>query len=604
MYLPYSELHRFVQDLTPTWGKHQHEMLALVTAGLMSRGNLKLTEIAREMPRPDQPLHGRLKRLGRYLDNPRLDEAALFARWLRLSYHFGEDLPQAKDERPILPKLLDTVYFEPFAMLVSTVACGSRGLPVALTTYHRKELTACFPPVRTWPQASGQAVPTHRPRGGKGEPASAVARDFASQNLIEEHFIDYTFALLSPAIRGVDVADAGFARASLFRHYQARQRDFAIRFDAQTHIRLPEARAQGLPIQGVPGQVLGLQPGQRIWCPVAWYGKQEQVPISLLALWEDGYKEPWYIATSLETADLTETIYRWRMRLECANRDEKTGVILRESGDKHALISLLHLHRILLALGCAEWFCALAGLQAYRDLPDSQPEVSPVGLTLAHIDSQPNPEEVSALPTSSSLATSQELAPTLSESDREEPRPVDGNPLFTDPISSHDSGDPSQALTVVPSDVHTQAIISANLSTTTMISTSESVRVSELDLPGATSSKESVSLPPSGRPETEPTLSLAYLRDPASLLGGPASPPPVVAHRGETPKPPSWLKRFVARGPLSYVRLGFEVLRSQDLKWIARRMVRWVAVFLWVSRPLWRPWQLRYRFRSWWFDSL
>ncbi len=94
MFLPYPDLRAFVQSLTPTWGKHQHEIFARVAAGLIARGNLKPTEIARELPRPDQPLHGRLKRLDRFLDNPRLDEAALFVRWLKLSYRFGQDLPQ------------------------------------------------------------------------------------------------------------------------------------------------------------------------------------------------------------------------------------------------------------------------------------------------------------------------------------------------------------------------------------------------------------------------------------------------------------------------------------------------------------------------------
>jgi hypothetical protein len=63
------------------------------------------------------------------------------------------------------------------------------------------------------------------------------------------------------------------------------------------------------------------------------------------------------------------------------------------------------------------------------------------------------------------------------------------------------------------------------------------------------------------------------------------------------------MKRFAARGPLSYVRLGFEVLQSPDLGWIARRMVHWLATYLWSWRPRWRPWQLRYRFRHWWIDS-
>ena len=117
--------------------------------------------------------------------------------------------------------------------------------------------------------------------------------------------------------------------------------------------------------------MLGLRPGQRRWCPQAWYGQQEQVPIRLLAVWEQGQEEPWYIATSLETAEQTELVYRWRMRLECATRDQKTGVVLRQRGDHHALRNVLHLHRLLLAVGAAEWLCALTGLQAWQDLSTS-----------------------------------------------------------------------------------------------------------------------------------------------------------------------------------------------------------------------------------------
>jgi hypothetical protein len=531
MYLPYPELRAFVQHLTPTWGKHQHEMLARITAGLIIRGNLKLTEIAREMPRSNQPLHGRLKRIGRFLDNPRLDEAALFVRWLKLSYRFGEDLPQAEDQCPIVPLLLDTVYFEPFAVLVSTVPCGSRGLPVALTTYHRTELKACFPPATTWSGTGEQIIPPRPRRGRKKLPASAVPEQFDSQNRIEERLVDYVFALLSPALRGVTIADAGFARASLFRYHQERNRDFAIRFDAQTHIRLPESLAPGLPRQGRPGQVLGLQPGQRIWCPIAWYGKDEQVPIRLLALWDVGYQEPWYIATSLETADLTETSYRWRMRLECSNRDEKTGVILRESGDQHALTKLMHVHRLLLALCCAEWFCALTGLQAHQDLTDKQTETSPI------------------VPVPVLAATDSYPQTTL-------PLPMSGPPPVAESIP-----------------------------------------------PGPTNTGQAGPSWPSVRLAVERKLSLAYLQNPDSLEQGPASPPPIVPHRGERSKLPPWMKRFASRGPLSYVRLGLEVLRSPDLTGIARQMVRWLAAYLWLLTPLWRPWQLRYRFRSWWFDS-
>jgi hypothetical protein len=200
------------------------------------------------------------------------------------------------------------------------------------------------------------------------------------------------------------------------------------------------------------------------------------VPIRLLAVWDPDQKEPWYLATTLFSAAPVEQVYRWRMRLECANRDEKTGVILREGGDQHALRNVVHLHRLLLSLCAAEWLCALTGLQAHTDLPAA---------------AAPPP-----------------------------------------PISTLD------------------------------------------DLP----------VPP--------------LRD-----TGPSDPPPIVPHRGERPKPPPWLKHFVAWGPLSYVRLGREVVRAPDLRGIVQHLTRWLADYLWFWTPLWNPAQLRYRRRAWWSNT-
>jgi hypothetical protein len=489
--VPYAPILAFVQQIAPTWCKTQHVNFAHLIVALLERENLALSDLARAWPDPDQPLHGRLKRLDRFLDNPRLDETALFVRWLKLAYHFGATLPQAPGERPLVPLLLDTVYFDPFALLVCTVPCGSRGLPIALTTYHRADLVACLPPRTQWPapdadpnpprprrHRAGAAPPRRPSRRTKGA-RRAQAFPFLSQNQIEEELVDYVFTLLSSALHGVTVADRGFARASLFQFHLTRQRSFVIRFDAQTHIRLPQPLRPGLPTAGTPAAVLGISPGQRIWCPEAFYGQDEQVPIRLLAVWDPDQKEPWYLASTL-SADQTERLYRWRMRLECANRDEKTGVILREGGDQHALRQVVHVHRLLLALAATEWLCALAGLQAQADLP---------------------------------------------------------------------------AAATAP-------------------------------------------LPP-----PPPIQTRADLVDLSVLDQGPADPPPVVAHRGERPKTPPWLKRFVAWGPLSYVRLGREILRAADLLPLLLRLTRWLSTYLWSWAPLWHPAQVRYRLRAWWANT-
>jgi hypothetical protein len=505
----YPLIRNFVQQLTPTWRKTQQDTFAWLIAAIFERPSLCLSELARAMPRPDQPLHGRLKRIDRFLDNPRLDEATLFVRWLKLCYRFGDDVPCSPGERPIVPLLLDTTYFDPFAMLIAAIPCGSRGLPVAMTTYHRSELQACFVPRSMWPSPAEQISPPLTRLWQPMRKAGAVVSPFLSQNKIEQELIDQVFALLSPALRGVLVADRGFARASLFQDLQAEGRDFVIRIDAQTHIRLPAPLAPDRPLEGPPAAVLGLRPGQRLWCPQAWCCKEEQVPIRLCAVWDSGQEEPWYLASTVETAEQTEMLYRWRMRLESANRDEKTGVLLRQGGDQHAITSVLHLHRLLLAVCTAEWLCALIGLQGWHDLP--------------HLENA----SVTCPSVSSPILPSQ--GPSTATVDCEAPSPT-----------------------------------------------------------------ETPSLSPSSLGPTE-----ADNQDCLEPLNeGPGLPPPVIPHRGDRPKLPSWMRRFAARGPLSYVRLGLEILRSRDLLHIVNRLLRWLASYISVWHPPWRRRQIRYRLKT------
>lgn len=465
---PYAEFRTFVQHLAPTWRRTQHENFARLIAALFERPTLCASELARAWPSPGQPLHGRLKRLLRFLANPRLDELALCQRWLKLGYRFAEAVPGDDPARPVLPILLDTTYFEPFAALVAAVPCGGRALPVALTTYHRTTLEACVPPVETWPDP-GRPTPPAPHRGRPTTPAAAAVQRFTSQPFVERRLIRLVWHLLSPALRGVLVADRGFASAELFAWLREHGRGFVIRIDAATHVRLaPDGPSRPV------AEALAVRPGARRWVVGAAYTRHAQVPVNLLAAWDVGQAEPWYLATTLEWADRTELLYRWRMRLEASNRDEKTGVLLRQGGDRHALRNVLHLHRLLLALVAAQWLCALVGLQALRDLPDPPRD--------AALDDAP---------------------PTT--------------------------------------------------------------------------------------PQDSPLLAQ-----------GPAPPPPARPHRGPAPRPPTWLRRFAARGTLSYVRLGAEILRAPDLARIVRRCVRWLGLYLWTWAPCWYPWQRRYRLARWW----
>jgi hypothetical protein len=112
------------------------------------------------VPGAERPLHGRLKRLGRFLGNPRLDELAPAARFAKLAYRPGEEPPGQPGRMPLLPVLADTTYFHPFAALVASVPCGRRALPLAWATYHRRTLGACRPPRASRPEPG-------EPRGGR-----------------------------------------------------------------------------------------------------------------------------------------------------------------------------------------------------------------------------------------------------------------------------------------------------------------------------------------------------------------------------------------------------------------------------------------------------
>jgi hypothetical protein len=470
MALTYADALTFVQNLAPTWVKPQQAMLSHLLCALTERPSLCPTDIARALPdgphaHASQSLHGRLKRLNRFLDNPRLDEPELFYRWYRLGVRFSAEVPDAPT---LLPILLDTTYFEPFAALIASIPCGGRALPIVFTTYHRRTLQACFPPGERWPDPEHTIARPARRQHRPLQAASAEVRDWSSQNHIEEQLLTYLWSFVTPTQNIVIVADRGFARASLFRWFLAHQRQFVIRFDADTWLHLPDGAS------GATAEVLALQPGQCRWVPHAHYGKDDQVPVAVLAVWDSGQKEPWYLATNLPLAQVTATCYRWRMRIEAGNRDDKSGVLLREGGDDHQLTALLHLHRLLLANLCLHWLAALTGLQAYHDLPQ--------------------PHTIAA------------------------------------------------ALETVAPDC--------------------------------------------------PNLDL--------LDHGPAQPPAVMPHRPAQRKLPHWMRRFAVRGPLSYVRLGMEILRDRQFTPLIRRAVRWLGLYLWTLTPLWLPWHHRYRTKHWW----
>ena len=341
---PDAELRREVRHLAPSGRATQHATFARLIAAVFERAARCLSGLLRS------------------LATPRLDELALSTRWRKLSYRFGEDAPGEDPRHPWPPILLDTTYFGPFAALLAAGPGGGRALPGALTTSERTTREACFPPLPPWPDPSPPRPPAahRRPRPA---PTAAQIQRFTSQPGLERRRIRRVGHRRSPAVRGVLVADRGFASADLFAWRRRHRRDFVIRIEATTHVGLGPAGPSRPVAEAVP-----VQPGAPRRGAGATSGQQARVPVHRLAAWAPDQAAPWYRATPPDRADWTERLSGWRMRLESRHRDEKTGVLLRQGGDQHALRTVLPLPRLWLALIAAQWLCARVGLPAGRDL--------------------------------------------------------------------------------------------------------------------------------------------------------------------------------------------------------------------------------------------
>lgn len=317
----YPQLLSFIKEVAPTWRKTQLANLTLLGQALFQRHSLVLTELARAYPIPpkrkvDRPKHGllhRVKRLWRFLHNPHLDLEALMLRLTRLSCSV------CRSPGLLLPILVDLTYFEPFAVLSANVPRNGRALPIAWRAFRR--------------DLQGEAE--------------------LSQNLIIERVLKQTLSRLVGDIETVIVADREFASAHFFRFLKKLKTAFTIRVDAETWVLHP--RYSG------PLGAIGIEPGgKRIWLQGALYGKEEQVPVNLLAVWEVGQREPWFIASDLEDPKLVERSYRKRMKIEHGYRDWKHHLRLKGTPKVESAPQLAGLITGVVAL---YWYLCLLGIR-------------------------------------------------------------------------------------------------------------------------------------------------------------------------------------------------------------------------------------------------
>jgi hypothetical protein len=319
----YPDIVRFIKSLAPLLRKTRLVNLALLASAIILRRSLCLSELARAYTSPEKHCY-RLKRLWRFLDNPKVDFSLIRQRLTILSYSI-ETSPGL-----LLPLLMDTTYFEPYAVLSVSIPRGGRALPVAWDAYYH--------------------------RFDQGE----------SQNQREEALITSCLRQIARGIKTVLIGDRAFGRASLFSFLKERETHFVIRVSDKVHVSHPYF--DGL-LHDLP-----LKVGKRIWLEGLLYRQDRVVKINLLAIWGIGQKDPWYLATTLSDPNLVYRLYRKRMKIEHGFRDWKHHLrstrLFELKIPKSRFVRAVHRARMLVnAIVIAYWFICLVGIKAKaRDL--------------------------------------------------------------------------------------------------------------------------------------------------------------------------------------------------------------------------------------------
>jgi hypothetical protein len=186
-----------------------------------------------------------------------------------------------------------------------------------------------------------------------------------SRNHLEHTFIEAVTSALRAVrkeMRLVWIADRGFARLSLLQFLASLEVDFCIRVNAKTKILW-----QG---QKVLVRDLGVQPGQVLWLKGVIYRPEGRpferggIGVNLLVAWKRAKNqpqkglEPWYVVTTLESAEQALAYYRRRMRIEEGFRDWKQRLGLRQA----AVSRVERMARLMAGLVLATLVLALLGL--------------------------------------------------------------------------------------------------------------------------------------------------------------------------------------------------------------------------------------------------
>jgi hypothetical protein len=256
----------------------------LLSGARSGHGRLSLGALARVSPTAGTP-HAREKRLGRFLNNPRLDARGVASGLARVVF--------GARGAGCWPLLLDQTCSGATQALVAGVPFEGRALPLGVYTFD-------YP----WQEAAAD-----------------------SQNQVERVFLLDVESALPPAVQPVWIGDRGYARAALLAEAEREERWYVIRGRAGTCVEY----------QGQRQKLGALPPGPRgtaVRYVGVRYQARVQVCVDVVVVHDPAFTEPWALlvpphsAKGLPTA-LIVALYRERMQVEHTFRDFKTHLGLR-----------------------------------------------------------------------------------------------------------------------------------------------------------------------------------------------------------------------------------------------------------------------------------
>jgi hypothetical protein len=218
------------------------------------------------------------QRIRRLMNNPRLDDLAV---WAGLSEYLLSHIRRAK-KRLAVVSLDWTEWGDDYRVLALSLTVAKRGIPLFAQAFSKTDM-----------------------------PRSQNARENAFVEVLEQ---------LTPLLRhAILLADRGFHRVSFLRVLLRLEQRFVVRLVEKLTVESP--RYRGL-LSLVP-----IRPGQQVdlgRCTLRTEKRQEPVVVRIVAVWQKGQKEPWWLATSESCPALhVAELYDRRMTVEEVFRDTK-----------------------------------------------------------------------------------------------------------------------------------------------------------------------------------------------------------------------------------------------------------------------------------------